>query len=106
MRRRHDSVAHVCPDDADGGHLLQPAQLAPSSAIGSATPSGMQHADADPSANRVAGRVRLENPVNAGTPRPKGACRVLLIGDVISKPGQIAVEALLPGPARTVGSTS
>jgi 2',3'-cyclic-nucleotide 2'-phosphodiesterase len=40
--------------------------------------------------------VRLGNPANSGTPRPAGACRVLMIGDVIGKPGRLAVEALLP----------
>ena len=45
----------------------------------------------------LAGRVRLGNPPNSGTPRPKGACRVLMIGDVIGKPGRLAVEAILPG---------
>jgi hypothetical protein len=35
--------------------------------------------------------------VNAGAPRPPGVCRVLLIGDVIGKPGRLAVEAILPG---------
>ena len=47
--------------------------------------------------SRAAGRVRLGNPANSGTPRPTGACRVLMIGDVIGKPGRLAVEALLPG---------
>ena len=43
-----------------------------------------------------AGRVRLGNAPNGNAPRPKGACRVLMIGDVIGKPGRQAVEALLP----------
>src|ERR1044072_1598821 len=52
----------------------------------------------DPSdQSRAAGRVRLGNPANSGTPRPKGACRVLMIGDVIGKPGRLAVEGLLSG---------
>jgi len=42
------------------------------------------------------GRVRLGNPTNGNAPRPPGACRVLLIGDVIGKPGRLAIEALLP----------
>ena len=46
---------------------------------------------------RMAGRVQLGNPPNAGTPRPAGAVRVLMIGDVIGKPGRLAVEATLPG---------
>jgi metallophosphoesterase (TIGR00282 family) len=50
-----------------------------------------------PTNPEYAGRVRLGNPPNSGTPRPKGACRVLMIGDVIGKPGRLAVEAVLPG---------
>jgi 2',3'-cyclic-nucleotide 2'-phosphodiesterase len=46
---------------------------------------------------RTAGRVRLGNPANSGTPRPAGAVRVLMIGDIIGKPGRLAVEGLLPG---------
>ena len=42
------------------------------------------------------GRVRLGNPANSGTPRPAGACRVLMVGDVIGKPGRVALEAILP----------
>jgi YmdB-like protein len=42
------------------------------------------------------GRTRLGNPANGDAPRPKGACRVLMIGDMIGKPGREAVEALLP----------
>ena len=40
-------------------------------------------------------QVRLGNPANGDAPRPTGACRVLMIGDVIGKPGRLAVEALL-----------
>ena len=43
-----------------------------------------------------AGRVRLANPPNGNAPRPSGACRVLMIGDVIGKPGRVALEELLP----------
>ncbi|HZM72391.1 MAG TPA: TIGR00282 family metallophosphoesterase [Candidatus Polarisedimenticolia bacterium] len=43
-----------------------------------------------------AGRVRLGDPVNSEAPRPPGACRVLMLGDIIGKPGREAVEALLP----------
>src|SRR5690349_7507789 len=51
----------------------------------------------DPSHGAVmAGRVGLGNPPNSGTPRPKGALRVLMIGDVIGKPGRQALEAILP----------
>jgi metallophosphoesterase (TIGR00282 family) len=39
----------------------------------------------------------MGNPPNGDAPRPKGACRVLLIGDVIGKPGRQAVEQVLPG---------
>jgi metallophosphoesterase (TIGR00282 family) len=44
-----------------------------------------------------AGRIRLGDPVNADRPRPSGACRVLMLGDIIGKPGREAVEAVLPG---------
>jgi metallophosphoesterase (TIGR00282 family) len=43
------------------------------------------------------GRTRLGNPANGNTPRPPGACRVLMIGDLIGKPGRVAVEQVLPG---------
>jgi len=42
-------------------------------------------------------RAGLGNPTNGNAPRPAGACRVLLIGDVIGKPGRLAVEQVLPG---------
>ena len=35
-------------------------------------------------------RAGLGNPPNGNAPRPAGACRVLMIGDVIGKPGRIA----------------
>ena len=41
------------------------------------------------------GRTRLGNPPNGDAPRPHGACRVLMIGDMIGKPGRVAVEGLL-----------
>jgi metallophosphoesterase (TIGR00282 family) len=50
----------------------------------------------DSDGSRVAGRVVLGNPANGNAPRPKGACRVLMIGDVIGSPGRKAVEAMLP----------
>ncbi|HEY2887591.1 MAG TPA: TIGR00282 family metallophosphoesterase [Candidatus Limnocylindrales bacterium] len=53
-----------------------------------------------PEPPRLAGRVRLGNPANAGTPRPAGALRVLMIGDIIGKPGRLAVEAILPALRR------
>jgi 2',3'-cyclic-nucleotide 2'-phosphodiesterase len=37
-------------------------------------------------------RAGLGNPPNGNAPRPAGACRVLLIGDVIGKPGRQALE--------------
>jgi metallophosphoesterase (TIGR00282 family) len=43
------------------------------------------------------GRTRLGATPNSDPPRPNGACRVLLIGDVIGKPGRIAVERELAG---------
>ncbi len=42
-------------------------------------------------------RAGLGNPPNGNAPRPPGACRILMIGDVIGKPGRIAVEQVLPG---------
>ena len=41
-------------------------------------------------------RAGLGNPPNGNAPRPQGACRVLMIGDVIGKPGRQAVEQVLP----------
>jgi hypothetical protein len=43
------------------------------------------------------GRTRLGNPPNGNAPRPPGATRILMIGDVIGKPGRVAVERELPG---------
>ena len=57
----------------------------------------MQQPPDEPRSPELAGRVRLGNPPNSGTLRPSGACRVLMIGDVIGKPGRLAVEAILPG---------
>ncbi len=42
-------------------------------------------------------RAGLGNPPNGNAPRPRGACRVLMIGDIIGKPGRVAVEQTLPG---------
>ncbi len=39
----------------------------------------------------------MGNPPNGAAPRPAGACRVLMIGDIIGKPGRVAVEQVLPG---------
>ena len=41
-------------------------------------------------------RAGLGNPTNGNAPRPPGACRVLMIGDIIGKPGRVAIEQLLP----------
>ena len=43
------------------------------------------------------GRTRPGNAPNGDAPRPNGAVRVLMIGDLIGKPGRVAVEQLLPG---------
>ncbi len=53
--------------------------------------------------DRSAGRVRLGNPANGAAPRPGGALRVVMIGDVIGKPGRLAVEAILPALRRERG---
>ena len=45
----------------------------------------------------TAGRTRLGNPANGDAPRPPGACRVLMVGDLIGKPGRVALERTLPG---------
>jgi hypothetical protein len=37
-------------------------------------------------------RAGLGNPPNGDAPRPPGACRILMIGDIIGKPGRVAVE--------------
>jgi 2',3'-cyclic-nucleotide 2'-phosphodiesterase len=42
-------------------------------------------------------RAGLGNPPNGNAPRPPGACRILMIGDVIGKPGRVAVEQVLAG---------
>ena len=42
-------------------------------------------------------RAGLGNPVNGDAPRPQGATRILMIGDIIGKPGRVAVEQALPG---------
>ena len=42
------------------------------------------------------GRTRLGNPANGNAPRPSGACRILMIGDLIGSPGRHAVERVLP----------
>jgi 2',3'-cyclic-nucleotide 2'-phosphodiesterase len=55
-------------------------------------------ATTDPSspAPSAVGRTRLGNPPNGNAARPPGACRVLMIGDLIGKPGRHAIEQLLP----------
>ena len=42
------------------------------------------------------GRTRLGNPPNGNAPRPRGAWRVLMSGDLIGKPGRVAIERCLP----------
>ncbi len=42
------------------------------------------------------GRTRLGATPNSDPPRADGACRILMIGDVIGKPGREAVEQTLP----------
>jgi 2',3'-cyclic-nucleotide 2'-phosphodiesterase len=44
----------------------------------------------------TAGRTRLGNATNGDAPRPQGTCRVLMVGDVIGKPGRVALERTLP----------
>jgi metallophosphoesterase (TIGR00282 family) len=44
----------------------------------------------------LAGRTRVGNAVNGDAARPAGAVRVLMIGDLIGKPGRVAVEHVLP----------
>src|SRR5215218_10418387 len=57
------------------------------------------HPSTDPSAaaGAAVSRTRLGNPPNGDAPRPPGACRILMIGDVIGKPGRVAVEQALRG---------
>ncbi len=43
------------------------------------------------------GRTRPGNAPNGDAPRPRGALRVLMIGDLIGKPGRQAIEQVLPG---------
>src|SRR6476646_5890976 len=50
----------------------------------------------DPNAHEAHGRTRRGNVATGNNPRPPGACRVLMIGDLIGKPGRVAVEQLLP----------
>ena len=49
-----------------------------------------------PSPAAPIGRTRPGNPPNGDAPRPPGAVRVLMIGDLIGKPGRVAVEQILP----------
>ncbi|HYX12669.1 MAG TPA: YmdB family metallophosphoesterase, partial [Candidatus Acidoferrum sp.] len=53
--------------------------------------------DTPPAPTAPIGRTRLGNPTNGNAPRPPGACRILMIGDLIGKPGREAVEQVLPG---------
>jgi metallophosphoesterase (TIGR00282 family) len=56
----------------------------------------MSDSPTPPSRAEPVGRTRLGNLPNSDTPRPRGACRVLMIGDVIGKPGRLAIERFLP----------
>jgi metallophosphoesterase (TIGR00282 family) len=56
---------------------------------------GVREVATDPARSPI-GRTRLGNPPNGGAPRPRGACRVLMIGDIIGKPGRQAIERELP----------
>ena len=56
--------------------------------------------------DQTIGRTRPGNPPNGDAPRPPGAVRVLMIGDLIGKPGRVAVEQLLPALREERGSTS
>jgi metallophosphoesterase (TIGR00282 family) len=49
-----------------------------------------------PAAGTPIGKTRLGNPANGNAPRPPGAVRILMIGDLIGKPGRLAVEQVLP----------
>jgi metallophosphoesterase (TIGR00282 family) len=57
----------------------------------------------DGPATNAIGRTRLGNPANGNAPIPRGAVRVLMIGDLIGKPGRVAVEQVLPGLRRERG---
>ena len=39
----------------------------------------------------------MGNPPNGDAPRPPGACRIIMIGDIIGKPGREVIEQVLPG---------
>lgn len=49
-----------------------------------------------PSSHGAIGRTRPGNPPNGNAPRPPGALRVLMIGDMIGKPGRLTVEQIVP----------
>jgi metallophosphoesterase (TIGR00282 family) len=49
-----------------------------------------------PDSSTPIGRTTLGNPANGNAKRPPGACRVLMIGDLIGKPGRVAIEQILP----------
>jgi metallophosphoesterase (TIGR00282 family) len=53
--------------------------------------------DTTPAQSGPIGRTRPGNAPNGNSPRPNGACRVLMIGDLIGKPGRLAVEQVVPG---------
>ena len=47
--------------------------------------------------NARSDRAGLGNAPNGNAPRPDGATRILMIGDIIGKPGRVAIEQALPG---------
>ena len=49
-----------------------------------------------PTSGAAIGKTRPGNPPNGDARRPDGAVRVLMIGDLIGKPGRVAVEQTLP----------
>ncbi len=68
----------------DGEHERRVREVAGSAGMAGAAPPAH------------AGRTILGAVPNSDRPRPAGACRVLMIGDIIGKPGRQAVERLLP----------
>ncbi len=53
--------------------------------------------DHGPRASGEIGRTRLGGAPNGDVARPAGALRVLMVGDIIGKPGRVAIERELPG---------
>ena len=59
--------------------------------------SGWTRTVRDPRVTGRSERAGLGNAPNGDAPRPPGASRVLMIGDIIGKPGRQAIEHVLPG---------